>query len=123
MKFIMSLIWSIILVGGFSAVYAQGTDQHPELSPEEKMQTCRGCHKEVTPDIYNQWYNSRHGLDNVRCFQCHGTFEDFHKTPPVSKCAACHAKEVQHINVPENSPKKTCWSCHPVHTFRVHKGK
>lgn len=124
-KFIRLVLWSVILIGSISAIYAQGVakDEHPELSPEEKIIACRDCHKEVTPDIYNEWFNSRHGIDNVRCFQCHGTYSDFHKTPPVSKCAACHSKEVLNMHLPEGSSSKTCWSCHPIHTFRVHKGK
>ncbi len=124
-KFIMSLLWSVILVGSFTAIHAQGTakDEHPELSPEEKLMTCRDCHREATPDIYKEWFNSRHGIDNVRCFQCHGTFDDFHKTPPITKCAACHTKEVKNLHIPEDSPAKTCWACHPVHKFRVHGGK
>ena len=115
-KFIMSLLWSIMLVGGFTAVYAQGIDQHPELSPEEKLQTCRGCHKEATPDIYNQWYNSRHGLDNVRCFQCHGTFENMKRVPDEAVCSVCHSGEFH-----KKPAGSSCWQCHPAHAFHAHK--
>ena len=89
---------------------------HPELSEQEKLIPCASCHKEVTPEIYAQWYKSRHGLDNVKCFQCHGTYENFQVEPSVGRCASCHAKEVRH------SPRdKKCWACHPAHKFSVHR--
>ncbi len=89
---------------------------HPQLSAEEKLMPCSACHREVTPEIYQEWFNSRHGLANVKCFQCHGTYENFEAEPSVGRCASCHAKEVAH------APKdKKCWACHPVHKFTVHK--
>ena len=89
---------------------------HPELTEQEKLIACNQCHKDVTPEIYNEWFNSVHGIANVKCFQCHGTFEDFHVTPQMKKCEACHSREVSH------SPKgRSCWYCHPSHKFTVHK--
>ncbi len=88
---------------------------HPELSAQEKLTPCSSCHREVTPEIYEEWFNSRHGLDNVKCFQCHGTYENFELYPSAGRCAACHAREVAH------APKdKACWACHPAHKFSVH---
>ncbi len=91
-------------------------DQHPPLSQQEKLVPCSQCHKDVTPNVYKEWYASLHGLDNVKCFQCHGTFEDFHVTPPIMKCEACHAQQVEKMKV-----KKACWECHPAHGFNEHK--
>jgi len=89
---------------------------HPQLTDQEKLIACSQCHRDVTPDVYNEWYNSVHGIANVKCFQCHGTFEDFHVVPQLKKCEACHAREVSH------APKgRDCWSCHPSHRFTVHK--
>ena len=89
---------------------------HPELSEQEKLLPCAQCHQEVTPEIYQEWYQSRHGLDNVKCFQCHGTYEDFEVEPCVSRCMPCHAQEVTHA--PQD---KNCSACHPAHKFSVHK--
>ena len=92
------------------------TAVHPELSEQEKLTPCTHCHQEVTPEIYQEWYQSRHGLDNVKCFQCHGTYEDFEVVPSSSRCMPCHAQEVTH------APKdKKCVACHPAHKFSVHK--
>jgi len=90
--------------------------KHPKLSPQQKLIACATCHKEVTPNIYKQWYNSGHGLDNVKCFQCHGTYENFRVVPDISTCAACHAKQCA-----KTVSDKTCWQCHPAHRFTVHK--
>ncbi len=89
------------------------SEQHPALSQQQKFIPCSKCHKTVTPDIYSEWFKSYHGLDNVKCFQCHGTFSDFHVTPPIIKCEACHAKEVETL-----TSKKACWDCHSPHSFK-----
>ncbi len=90
--------------------------QHPELSEQEKLIACSSCHQEVTPEIYEQWYNSVHGLDNVKCFQCHGTYENFSVVPKMDKCATCHVEQLRKM-----PPGMTCWQCHPAHKFSVHK--
>ena len=87
-------------------------DKHPQLSSQERLIPCAQCHQDITPEIYQEWFKSYHGLDNVKCFQCHGTFGDFHVTPPVAKCEACHAKEVESL-----TSKKACWECHTPHSF------
>ena len=85
---------------------------HPELPPGEKWMACSECHKMETPEIYEEWYKSRHGIAMVKCFQCHGTFETFHK-PTRETCRTCHAK--QYKNCPADRP---CWDCHAPHLFK-----
>jgi hypothetical protein len=102
-------------------LHKKRVEKHPSLTEQEKLVVCSACHKDATPQVYKEWYNSRHGIGNVKCFQCHGTFEDFHVTPPMIKCEACHSKEVTSATT-----KKACWECHSPHAFghlaRVHKG-
>ena len=116
-KFVFLIMFvGILLLGVGNALKAAEKKGHPELSEQEMLIPCAQCHQEVTPMIYNEWYQSRHGLDNVKCFQCHGTYENFELKPSVGRCASCHAKEVEH------SPKdKDCSVCHPAHKFSVHK--
>ncbi len=113
------------LVAGILAlsVSLAAADQHPipyssikKLPPQQ--QQCRVCHKQVTPKIYKEWWHSKHGIANVRCFQCHGTFNDFHKIPPMTKCMACHMNEYQ--TMIKKAPHDKCWSCHIPHTFEFH---
>ena len=90
--------------------------QHPELTGKEKLIACSTCHRYVTPDVYKSWFNSRHGLGEVKCFQCHGTFENLKVRPDETMCAACHNTQFQH-----SIYGKSCWTCHPAHAFTVHK--
>ncbi|MFO7830912.1 MAG: hypothetical protein R6V18_02875 [Desulfuromonadaceae bacterium] len=89
--------------------------QHPPLSEQEKLRPCFECHKDVTPQIYTEWYNSSHGIGNVKCYQCHGTYEDMYKVPAVSNCSMCHAREAQ-----DYGDETPCWNCHLNHTFKGH---
>ncbi len=90
--------------------------QHPTLTEQEKFIACSDCHRDVTPEVYLQWFNSRHGLDEVKCFQCHGTYEKLMVSPDETSCAACHNAQFQH-----SVAGKTCWTCHPAHGFTAHK--
>lgn len=44
---------------------------HPELSEQEMLMACADCHREATPDIEKEWYDSVHGIAMVKCYQCH----------------------------------------------------
>ncbi len=91
----------------------EGAYKHPEVA--EQWTACSDCHKTETPEVYQEWHESRHGIAMVKCFQCHGTFETFQK-PTRETCRSCHAKEY------EACPKdKTCWECHSAHEFSVPK--
>lgn len=85
---------------------------HPELSAQEKLLPCFQCHQESTPDIYDEWFNSLHGIGMVKCYQCHGTYENMKTEPAASDCMVCHADQTQKC-----SQGKKCWSCHNAHTF------
>ncbi|MEO2068267.1 MAG: multiheme c-type cytochrome [Desulfurobacteriaceae bacterium] len=121
---ILTLLTGFIVSSGLALA-----DQHP-MSPEAiknlplQQQQCRVCHQAVTPEVYKQWANSKHAVANVRCFQCHGTFEDFHKIPPIEKCAACHFEEVETMKQKAPSmpgmPGMKCWTCHTAHVFQFH---
>ncbi|MCB2180618.1 MAG: multiheme C-type cytochrome [Desulfobulbaceae bacterium] len=88
---------------------------HPELTDQQKLIACSECHKSETPDIYDEWYQSLHGIGMVKCYQCHGTFENMAVVPQKSDCAVCHTAAM------EKCPAdKLCWECHTPHTFKVH---
>ncbi|MEN8140699.1 MAG: multiheme C-type cytochrome [Thermodesulfobacteriota bacterium] len=85
---------------------------HPPLSEQEKLIACADCHRDATPEIHQQWYDSRHGIGMVKCYQCHGTFENLAVVPEKSKCATCHMAAM------DKCPKdKECSSCHSAHSF------
>ena len=110
------LLMSVLVACGGTGKGPQATKVqpkgHPQLSAAERLQPCYQCHKEVTPGIYEEWYESRHGIGQVRCFQCHGGYDDFKVVPDRSRCGICHMKALE--NCP---PDKSCWACHPAHEF------
>ena len=89
---------------------------HPALSAQEMLIDCAECHKEATPEIAKEWYDSKHGLGMVKCYQCHGGFNNFAVTPSRDACAACHAAQL--TKCPQD---KACWQCHLPHTFTTKK--
>ncbi len=96
-----------------SVVNKSQTGKHPEITEQEKFLSCDECHQQATPDVYKQWFDSSHGIGMVKCYQCHGTYENFKVTPAISDCATCH------VNMVEKCPKdKPCWACHTPHSFK-----
>ena len=116
--YVLGILSCLVFVGSPTRAYSIA--KHPELEKGKRFTPCRDCHREVTPKIYKEWYNSRHGVANVRCFQCHGSIEEFRPIPRVSTCASCHRKEIKGLKV-KKVGGKPCWSCHPVHSFSAHK--
>ena len=89
---------------------------HPELSEQEMLMDCADCHRETTPDLEKEWFNSLHGIAMVKCYMCHGTFETFTVTPTRDNCATCHADMLE--KCPADKP---CWECHVPHSFKEKK--
>ncbi len=89
---------------------------HPELSAQEKLTPCAQCHKDATPEVYKEWFDSVHGIAKVKCYQCHGTYEELKTSPDETHCAACHNAQYQ-----KRPSDRKCWDCHPAHRFFIHK--
>ena len=91
-------------------------DVHPKLSAQEMLIACADCHRDATPEIERQWYESSHGIAMIKCYQCHGTYGDFMVTPSRQICATCHLDMME--KCPEDKP---CWECHIPHSFTMQK--
>lgn len=98
----------------YPAIAAEGPG-HPKVTEQEKLMPCHDCHKTKTPKVYDEWMKSTHGIANVKCYQCHGTYENMVRTPDLSNCAVCHGGAFDH------SEGKKCWECHPAHAFSATK--
>ena len=70
---------------------------------------CMTCHKEKSPGIYKQWYNSEHAVHKVTCYDCHqaqsGDKDAFmHEGALIATmvtpkdCGKCHQKEMQEVD-------------------------
>lgn len=110
---IFFLLWACAGSENSAMVRNAVAAEHPEISDQEKLLPCSECHKEATPDIYDEWFNSLHGIGMVKCYQCHGTYENMKTEPAASDCMVCHADQIK--KCPQD---KKCWSCHTAHTFK-----
>ncbi len=96
-----------------------GKKKHPKIEAEmitEDPQVCVSCHAEQHRD----WEKSLHGLNQVRCFICHGDLEKrFERIASASNCVACHSDKVEDL---EKTKYKSCFACHAAHTLDVKSG-
>ena len=96
---IIALAAVILLVIGFF-VYIQNAFTGTRCEAAKHLDAdmigdCYGCHLKVTPQVAQDWYESKHGVTLVRCQVCHGQPDGkgavpFKRVPGVEVCAACH---------------------------------
>ena len=111
------LLASVLVAPTMAASTEESAVEHMEV---EATDTCDGCHAEITPGIHADWYGSKHGLLNVKCFVCHGAVgEEFRLEPESDRCVGCHYEQVQSLST-EMMEGKTCFSCHPPHALGPH---
>jgi hydroxylamine dehydrogenase len=69
---------------------------------------CMTCHKEKSPGLYKQWFESNHAQHNVTCLNCHGAEQGdpdgfMHYDALISTlvtpkdCGTCHEKETKEV--------------------------
>ena len=69
---------------------------------------CMVCHKEKTPGLYHQWFNSAHGQAGVNCIHCHGAKKSdtdafMHYDALIATivtpidCGQCHDEEMEEM--------------------------
>ena len=73
---IIALAAVILLVIGFFA-YIQNAFTGTRCEAAKHLDAdmigdCYGCHLKVTPQVAQDWYESKHGVTLVRCQVCHG---------------------------------------------------
>ena len=89
---------------------------HPEV--DTGLDSCAGCHEQVTPRATAQWKDGRHGMALVECFVCHGsTGTDFKARPAPSACRSCHPSEW--ASSTRGGATRSCFDCHPAHALRA----
>lgn len=88
--------------------------KHPTV---KAGQECSACHK----NEYQQWEAGPHGVNQVKCFVCHGAIEEgFTPKPDVSRCESCHSSQVAQLKSDAFMKAKTCFTCHPPHSLKPH---
>jgi hypothetical protein len=83
--------------------------------------TCLTCHKEQSPGLYQQWYNSEHSRHDVTCLSCHqaekGEVDAFdHYGASIATlvtpkdCAVCHDKRRTRSAAPTTPRPARSWT-------------
>ena len=104
---------------------AQKTTMKMETNKHEDVDWgvgCQDCHSEVTPDIFAEWEESRHGTVGFGCYICHGDGEEtFHPAGSTDGCIGCHDSYEEKCGVAAKD--KSCFSCHNGHTLELYASK
>ena len=97
---------------------------HP-TSPET-LSDCVTCHAKVTPVLVQDWKESKHGAQLVKCVVCHGQPDGKGSIPFATKpsakeiCARCHEPAMNRM-VEKFGELKDCGICHPRHQNSMHR--
>ena len=100
----MKVSFLLVLIMWTVLVLIAGTGISATVEDAEEPQGCVGCHREVTPGLVGQWYESAHGKAEVSCLSCHlaetseaDAFEHYGETIATivspKDCGQCHGKE------------------------------
>jgi len=111
----------LALAGWAGVEEAEECDLHPPVDGAVTADACDVCHRTVTPEIVDEWFASKHGEMNVKCFVCHGsTGEDFVREPDAVRCIGCHADQVTSMDS-AFMQGATCATCHLSHLLDPHR--
>ena len=95
-----------------AAARASARIVHPDVGGEQE---CAACHETGTPEVFQAWHGSRHGMSLVKCVVCHGsTGKDFARRAPAERCRGCHGDQVDSL---ARTGVKDCFACHAPHTL------
>jgi hypothetical protein len=87
---------------------------------------CYSCHAKMTPKLAHDWYESRHRVEMVECFDCHGQPDGTGDLPFAANpdqravCGECHEPAIQHAEA-RFGLQLDCGGCHPFHQNALHR--
>jgi hypothetical protein len=95
------------------------------LDSPEAMADCYTCHLKTTPKVAQDWYESKHGVQLVKCFMCHGQPDGKGSLPFTAKpaaeviCVRCHDPSMHQMQA-KFGVVRVCADCHPFHQNSIH---
>jgi len=113
---------SVLLIGISSLAQAKGVKH---LKATDSAADCYECHKYVTPRVAQNWRESKHGVQLMKCFVCHGQPDGKGSIPfavrpdPEVVCIKCHDPAIQRMEK-KFGLEKGCYDCHPFHQNSLH---
>ena len=117
----------LLVIGFFAYIQNAFTGTRCEAAKHldaDMIGDCYGCHLKVTPQVAQDWYESKHGVTLVRCQVCHGQPDGkgavpFKRVPGVEVCAACHGLAIDKMTALYGK-RDDCSTCHPYHARPMH---
>ena len=133
MKCFMTLLVLLLALGAAAFGYFRYMESSfPEVRCEaakhldapDMMGDCLSCHEKATPKAAQDWKESKHGVNLVRCQTCHGMPDGkgalpFARKPALTVCAACHSAAIQRMEA-KFGLKTDCATCHLQHQSAIH---
>ncbi len=122
MKIFVFVVLSTLLLAVVSLAQAKNIKH---LKATDSAADCYECHKYVTPRVAQDWLESKHGVQLMKCFVCHGQPDNKGSIPfsikpdPVAVCAKCHDPAMQRMKK-KFGTEKGCYECHPFHQNSLH---
>ena len=95
------------------------------LDSPEALADCYECHLKATPKVAQDWYESKHGVQLVKCFMCHGQPDGKGSLPFAAKPARrhhlhrCHDTSIQEMEAKYGLQPRLL-ECHPFHQNSIH---
>ncbi len=117
-SFMIIVILSLVLFN--LSLLAKGKKGHPKLEGEiitGDPIICIQCHDSQV----KEWEKGFHGINQVRCFICHGDLEKrFERIALPNNCVMCHSDKVEDLK--KEKKIKTCFDCHKGHSLEAKSG-
>lgn len=95
------------------------------LKAPDDAADCYTCHRIVTPRVAQNWYESKHGVQLMKCFVCHGQPDGKGSVPfavvpdPGTVCRKCHEPAMKRM-AKKFGVDPNCYECHPFHQNSLH---
>ncbi len=122
LSMVVAIAVAALLVGPVGAARPEGSGEKIAHPAVEGDTDCAGCHRDLHPEVVGDWTAGKHGLNNVKCFICHGSVgADFRATPSATSCVGCHDSQVASMSNPAMEGR-SCYGCHTSHRLSPHAG-
>lgn len=128
---IVSFVFGLVVLGVLAVTYVNWAfpkvrcEAVEHLQSSEEASDCYECHVKTTPKVAQNWLESKHGVNLVKCFVCHGQPDGKGSVPwainpdPETTCRQCHDPSIAHMEE-KFGLEPTCNSCHPFHNNSIH---
>ncbi|MEJ2157108.1 MAG: hypothetical protein P8X96_17375 [Desulfobacteraceae bacterium] len=127
--FLIAAALAILVILAFGYVNAAfpkvRCEAFKHLEAPEASSDCYTCHQKTSPKTAQDWLESKHGVNLVKCFVCHGQPDGKGSVPWAVKpdvdktCRKCHDPSIRKMQK-KYGADRDCSECHPFHNNSLH---